>query len=351
MPMRLSRLLTGAMLPGVSAVLLGCNRASGRAERDPQSTAAAESRAAPVASLPQQIADVVVQLNGGVHTGFRFMHAKGIVVSGSFMPTAQAKSLSRAAHFNGPPVPVTVRFSNAPGVPTNLDNDPGSGPRGMAIRFTLPGGAFTDIVSISHNGFVVGTGDDFLAFLKAIAASGPKASHPTPIETFLTSHPRAAKFVTEIQVRPKSYATLAYFGNNAFVFVDQNGKRQPVRYQIVPVAGVENLDSASAAKAGGDYLLEDLQRRLGRGPAEFRLYAQLPNSGDPTNDGSIVWPDDRKRVLLGTIRLTKVEPNQDELQRSLTFNPTFLTSGIELSDDPVVPLRSAVYALSVAHRH
>jgi catalase len=351
MPMHLSRRLTGAMLAGLSTVLLGCNRAGARPERDPQSAAAAESSSAPVASLPQQIADVVVQLNGGVHTGFRFMHAKGMVVSGSFTPTAQAKSMSRAAHFNGPPVPVTVRFSNAPGVPTNLDNDPGSGPRGMAIRFTLPGGAFTDIVSISHNGFVVGTGDDFLAFLKAIAASGPGASHPTPIEAFLTSHPRSAKFLSEVQARPKSYATLAYFGNNAFVFVDQNSKRQPVRYQIVPVAGVENLDSASAAKAGGDYLLEDLQRRLARGPVAFRLYAQLPNPGDPTNDGSIVWPDDRKRVLLGTIRLTKVEPNQDELQRSLTFNPTFLTSGIELSDDPVVPLRSAVYALSVAHRH
>ena len=117
------------------------------------------------------------------------MHAKGIVVSGSFTPAAQAKSLSQAAHFKGPPVPVTVRFSNAPGVPTNLDNDPRSGPRGMAIRFALPGGAFTDIVSISHNGFVVGTGEDFLAFLKAIAASGPDASHPTPIEAFLTSHP------------------------------------------------------------------------------------------------------------------------------------------------------------------
>ena len=76
-----------------------------------------------------------------------------------------------------------------------------------------------------------------------------------------------------------------------------------------------------------------------------------PIAGDPTNDGSIVWPDDRKRVLLGTIRLTKVEPNQEELQRSLAFNPTFLTNGIELSDDPLVPLRSAVYALSVAHRH
>ncbi len=350
MPLYLSRLLTGATLLGAGAVLLGCERPSPRAEKPSEAAAPVDSGSKPAASLPQQIADVMVQVNGGIHTGFRFNHAKGIVVSGSFTPTAEAKSLSRAAHFGGSPVPVTVRFSNAPGVPVNADNNPGSGPRGIAIRFTLPGRAFTDIVSISHNGFVVGTGEDFLAFFKAIAASGPDVPHPNPVETFLGSHPLAAKFVKDNQVLPKSYATLAYFGNNAFVFVDGSGKKQVMRYQIVPVAGEASLDSASGAKAGENYLIEDIQRRIAAGPVQFRLYAQLPRPGDPTNDGSIVWPADRKRVLLGTIRLTKVEPNQEELQRSLTFNPTFLISGIELSDDPLVPLRSAVYALSVAHR-
>jgi catalase len=343
--------LAGATILTASTSLLGCNRSEARVRQTAEAAAPAESTATPAASLPQQIADVMVQLNGGIHTGFRFNHAKGIAVSGSFTPTAQAKSLSPAAHFAGPAVPVTVRFSNGPGVPDNLDSDPGSGPRGMSIRFKLPGGGFTDIMAISHNGFVVGTGEDFLAFFKAVAASGPDAPHPNPVETFFASHPRAAKFAMEVRNRPRSYATVAYFSNNAVVFVDEAAKKQPVRYQIVPVAGVANLDSASAAKAGGNYLGEELGKRLARGPAEFRLYAQLPNPGDPTNDGSIVWPDDRKRVLLGTIRLTKVEPNQEELQRSLAFNPTFLTRGIELSDDPLPSVRSAVYALSVAHRH
>jgi catalase len=350
MPLHPLRLVVGAALLAAGAALSGCDRSSARAVSTAQAAPPADSVPEPAASLPQQIADVVVRLNGGIHTGFRFMHSKGIVTSGTFTPTARAKSLSRAAHFNGPTVPVTVRFSNAPGVPANADNDPGSGPRGIAIRFNLPGGAFTDIVSILHNGFVVGTGEDFLAFLNAAAASGPDAPRPKPIETFLGSHPRAAKFLTEVQARPESYATLAYFGNNAFVFVDDSGRKQPVRYQIVPVAGAATLDSAAAAKAGEHYLDEEIRRRIAAGPVQFRLYAQLPNPGDPTNDGSIVWPDDRKRVLLGTIRLTNVEPNQEELQRSLTFNPTFLTSGIELSDDLLVPLRSAVYALSVAHR-
>ncbi len=347
--------LLGLALAAASALLSGCERSSASATRTgaPAADSAIPASTTPAApaSLPQQIADLMVQLNGGIHTGFRFNHAKGIVVSGSFTPTPQARSLSRAAHFRGPAVPVTVRFSNAPGVPDNQDNALSSGPRGMAIRFKLPGGAFTDIVAISHNGFVVGTGEDFLAFFKAIAASGPDAPHPNPVETFFGSHPRAARFATEVQVRPRSYGTAAYFGNNAFVFVDTAGKKQPVRYQIIPAAGVANLESAAAAKAGANYLRDEIQQRIARGPVQFKLYAQLPNPGDPTNDGSMVWPDDRKRVLLGTIRLTKVEPDQEELQRSLAFNPTFLTSGIELSDDPLVPLRSAVYALSVAHRH
>jgi catalase len=351
MTLHRAHLIAGAALLGAVSILSGCNRSSATAEETARASTHAHSGSAPVASLPQQIADQMVQLNGGIHTGFRFNHAKGIVVSGSFTPTAQAKTLSRAVHFNGPAVPVTVRFSNAAGMPVNADNDPRSGPRGMAIRFNLPGGGFTDIVSISHNGFVVGTGEEFLAFFKAIAASGPDAPHPSPIETFFGSHPRAATFAMDVQARPKSYATVAYFGNNAFVFVDGQGKRQPVRYQIIPGAGVVNLDSAAATKQGANYLQDELQRRLAGGPVQFRLYAQLPNPGDLTNDGSLVWPADRKRVLLGTIRLTKVEPKQEELQRSLAFNPIFLTNGIDLSDDPLVPLRSAVYALSVAHRH
>ncbi len=301
-------------------------------------------------SLPQQIADQLVLLAGGIHPGHRFMHAKGIVVTGTFTAAASAPSVSRAAHLQSGAVPVTVRFSDGTGVPNIPDTDPNAGPRGMAIRFALPGGAFTDIVAISHNGFVVGTGEDFLTFLKAIAATRPEGPHPWPVEAFLGSHPRSLKFVVDNKPLPVSFATLAYYGNNAFVFVNAKGTKRAGRYQIIPVAGLANLDSAAAAKAAPNYLFDDLPRRLARGPVQFRLYVQLANPGDQTNDGSVVWPDDRQRVELGTISLTTVAPNNDELQRSLTFNPIYLTAGIELSDDPIVPLRSAVYALSVAHR-
>jgi catalase len=301
-------------------------------------------------SLPQQIADVMVQLNGGVHTGFRFAHAKGLVLTGTFTPAPGAASLSRAAHLRSGPVPVTVRLSDGTGVPQINDDNPNAAPRGMAIRFTLPGGGFSDIVSNSHNGFFVGTGEDFLAFLKAVAATTPTSPHPSPIEQFLGSHPRALKVITDSKALPVSFATLAFYGNNAFVFVDSAGTKRVGRYQILPVAGVHHPDSLAAAKVSPNYLFEDLPRRVARGPIKYRLLVQLASPGDPTNDGSIVWPNDRKRVELGTISLTAVAPDNAALQRSLTFNPIYLTDGIQLSDDPLVALRSAVYALSVRHR-
>lgn len=303
------------------------------------------------ANLAQQIFDQFALLAGGIHTGYRINHAKGIVVTGTFTATTGAAAVSRAAHFQGKTVPVTVRFSDAGGIPNIPDVHPGAAPRGMAIRFALPGGAFTDIVAVSHNGFVVGTGEDFLAFLKAVVATRPDSPHPSPVEAFLGTHPRALKFVVDNKPLPASFATLAYYGNNAFIFVDAKGTKRAVRYQIIPVSGLANLDSAAAAKAAPNYLFDELPNRLARGPIQFKLYVQLANPGDQTNDGSIIWPDDRKRIEMGTINVTTVAPNNEELQRSLTFNPIYITSGIELSDDPLVPLRSAVYALSVAHRH
>jgi len=302
-------------------------------------------------TLPQQIADVLVQLAGGIHPGIRFTHAKGLVATGTFTPAPSAKTISRAAHLQSAAVPVTVRFSDGSGIPNIPDNNDNASPHGMAIRFALPGGAYTDIVANSHNGFFIGNGTDFLAFLKSIAATNPKNAHPSPIEQFLGTHPAALKVLVDSKPAAKSFENLDFFGNNAFVFVDAAGGKHVGRYQIIPVAGVVKLDSATAAKQKPNYMFEDLKTAIAKGPVKYTLYAQLANPGDPTNDGSIVWPSDRKRVELGTISVTKVAANSDSLQKALAFNPIILTNGITLSDDPLPLLRSSVYALSVAHRH
>jgi catalase len=347
-----------AVVAIAGAVVIACR--PGRTRETPPgdhsvTTASTNARDVPdpeVKSLPQQIADVMVQLNGGtIQKGLRFTHAKGVVLTGTFTPAKGAGAFSRAAHLHGAPVPVTVRLSDGTGMPQINDDNPNASPRGMAIRFTLPGGAFTDIVANSHNGFFVGTGDDFLAFLKAIAATTPTSPHPSPIEQFLGGHPRALKVITDSKPLPVSFANLGFFGNNALLFVDSAGNKRAGRYQILPVAGIRQLPAAAGAKLSPDYMFQELNRRIAKGPIKYRLIVQLPNPGDPTNDGSIVWPDDRKKVELGTLSLTTIPSKNDELQRSLAFSPIFLTDGIQLADDPFIALRAAVYALSAQHRH
>jgi catalase len=300
-------------------------------------------------SLAQQIFDTMLQVPG-ITPGYRAAHAKGIVCEGTFAPSKGAAALSKAAHFQGASVPVTVRFSNAAPDPFIPDNAPNVGPRGMAIRFSLPGGGETDIVALSHNGFIVGTGEDFLALQKAIVATDPSKPHPWPIEAFLGAHPLALKFVQEIQVTPASFGTQGFFSNNAFIFVNQDGVKRAGRYKILPVAGQHNLSEADAKTKSPNFLMDELKTRLEAGPVKFRIVVQLPNPGDPTNDGSLVWPDDRKTIKVGTISITSVVPDSNAAEKALVFFPTTLTDGIELSDDPLPSLRTSVYALSFAHR-
>jgi catalase len=220
----------------------------------------------------------------------------------------------------------------------------------MAIRFNLPSGGKTDIVALSHNGFVVGTGEEFLALQKAIVATNPSQPHPWPIDAFLGGHPLASKFVQEVQVIPASFGTQGFFSNNAFIFVNKDGVKQAGRYKILPVAGLHNLSDAEAKTKSANFLAEELKTRLKTGPVKFCLVVQLANPGDPTNDGSLVWPDDRRTIDVGTISITSVVANSDTVQKALVFFPTTLTDGVELSDDPLPSLRTSVYALSFTHR-
>src|SRR3989442_6965717 len=200
-------------------------------------------------SLQQRIADDFIALAGGVHPGYRIAHAKGIVVTGTFAPSRGATSLSRAPHLVTASTPVIARYSNGSGVPDVADNSPHPVPRGFALRFQLPNAASTDIVANSHNGFVVGTGEDFAAFLDAALATKPDSKHPSPIEAFLGTHPAAMKFVTDPARVPVSFATEVYYGNDAFIFVNAHNVKQPGRYRLCPSRSPNYLDSPAAANA------------------------------------------------------------------------------------------------------
>lgn len=297
--------------------------------------------------LAQQIADVMSQSPSG-RNGLRFVHAKGIVCDGTFTPSPQAKAISKAPHLNGGSVPVVVRLSEGAPDTAIPDSSPNAGPQGMAIRFLTGGG--TDIVAMSHNGFVVATGEEFLALQQAVAATDPSRPHPWPVEEFLGSHPRALKFVKDNAAVPASFAAEPFFANNSFRFTNADGVTQTGRYQLLPQAETQFLAPEAAKERSGDFLREELKSRLSRGPVRFRLMVQLAKPSDQTSDSSLVWPEDRQKVELGVITIDKVVPDSTAAERKLAFDPAKLADGIDFSDDPIPALRSRVYAIAAAHR-
>jgi len=265
-------------------------------------SAAATADGPPVTT---QIVDLANKMDG-VHPGFRAFHAKGVVVEGSFKASAEAAQLSRATLFNGSSIPVTVRFSDGSGMPNVADGSPAM-PRGIAIKYHLPDGTDTDMVTNSFKFFPVGTGEDFRDLLEAIVASPPDAPKPTKLEQFFGSHPNAPKAIGSLPI-PDSFADEEYHGINAFIFVNKSGQRQAVRYLVVPEKLV-HLTPEEAAKQSPNYLFDELKQRIARKP-----------------------------------------PDSLEAEKKLLFMPTNLAAGIELSDDPLPSVRAAAYAVSFGRR-
>ena len=181
-----------------------------------------------------QIVDAMNKL-WGMHPGFRANHAKGIVVEGSFKASPEAAALSRAVLFDGSTIPVTVRFSDATGIPNLPDGSGPANPHGMAIKYHLPDGSDTDMVINSLKFFPVSTGADFRDLLLALAASPPDAPKPTKFDAFAASHP-AVPAASATATTPDSFADEEYHGINAFVLVNKADERQAVRYRMVPSA-------------------------------------------------------------------------------------------------------------------
>jgi catalase len=309
--------------------------------------AAAEDAPATPKSLPEQSVDAFAAVFG-THPQARVNHAKGVIVEGTFTPSASAASVSKAAHFKKPKasIPVTIRFSDGSGLPTVPDAE--RMPRGMAVKFVLPDGSKTDIVALSYNGFPVATAEEFKDFLLAIAASGPDAPKPTAIETFLGSHPAAKAFVEAPKPPPVSFATVAYFGINAFKFTNAKGAVTYGRYQIQPETGIKSLTTEEIAKAGPDYLVDEINERIRRGPAKFKLFVQVAEPSDKIDDPSVAWPDSRRLVELGTIAITKSTKESHTADKQL-FLPGAVLPGIEAAD-PMIGVRSLAYPISFVRR-
>jgi catalase len=295
--------------------------------------------------LAEQVVDAINDISGR-HDGHRAAHAKGTLLSGTFTPASSG--LSTAAHLQSDPVPVTARFSNGGGDPRIPDYAREG--RGLAVKFYLPDGSKTDVVCLSLPCFFARTPEDFLEFTRA-RRPDPETGQPdfAKLGAWMERHPEAGPAIQAAVTAdpPESYANVAYNSIHSFRWTGSDGTERWVRYRFEPLDGERSLSAEEAKSRGRDYLQEEI---LGRDAAAFRMVVVIAEDGDPIDDPTVAWPDERERAEVGTLDLTGPETEREQGGDILVFDPTRVTDGIDLSDDRILRFRPRAYSASVTRR-
>ena len=300
--------------------------------------------------LASELVEMIHQNFQGFHPGYRGVHAQGRYYAAIFKATPEAKKLSRAAHLQGQPVPATVRHGHSPsGNPWVPAVSPS-----MAVKFYLPDGTVTDLIAITIPVFFGRTPDEVLESLKT-AKPDPATGKPDMKRAmeFLSTRPWIANAIKLAKAVPPpvSIAQTVFHAIHAFRFVNAADEVQYARYHWEPEAGVAGQSLEELQKQPPSYLFEELEARLRKAPpVVFNLVLQLAKDGDPLNDPTAPWPDDRPRVTIGRLEITRTTTVEEIGDPVMLHDPTRLTDGIEASDDPILAVRRGVYEVSIAHR-
>jgi catalase len=324
------------------------------------------------ASVAKQLVQVIIDNLPAPVPGKRPVHTIGVGVKGEFVASDVARTFCVAEHFNGHPVPVSMRFSNGMG---GLEQHDGwSDVRGMAVRFHLKNGTASDLIATTLGEFFVRNVDDFFKFSQIAKREPFRRRHwllkifdflqlkipsrnPYPGETqsidagalrYANQHRFSQLGIFQVGLigAPESYARASYHAVHTFWVTAPDGVRRPVRFYWQPVAGVNNTDPQ--AEPCDKYLFDELRDRLRRWPARFMLMMTIGEEGDALDDCTKPWPGTRLRIAMGTLTLTEIPEGEDQAAAGerISFNPCRLAPGIEASNDPILEARLGAYEVS-----
>lgn len=284
----------------------------------------------------------------GFHPTFRAFHAVGDIYRGTFTPLPEARQFTRAMHFQQA-VPATVRFSGGGG---NPDAAP-STTAGMACKFYLPNGRVTDLISLNADTFIAQNVDQVIGFVDAI--------EPDP-ETGKKDDAKALAYISSVPTMasalalrkkipaPTSFSKTAYHAIHVFRFVNADNAVTHVKYHWTPDDGVDGQSVEEQQKHPHDYLFQEMEQRIKREPVAYTMWIEIGEDGDPLDDPTALWPEGRRRVAVGRLELVAKTSLEEIGDPVMLHDPTRITDGIELTDDPIIEARRGVYDASVADR-
>ncbi len=287
----------------------------------------------------------------GKNAGYRRSGAKGVCATGTFVGNEEGRALSSASVFSGAKVPVNARFSLGGGNPKQSDISRTS--RNFALKFALPKGESWEMANISAPVFAVATPEQMLGFLKARALDPATGKNdPEKIKAFNAATPEAKPQIDYFakMAIPASYGAVNYWGVQAYKFQAPNGRVEFVRYSFEPVKGLESLNDEEQKAKGANFLFDELRQRVAKAPVEFNMVVQIAENGDVLDNSTVVWPDSRKRVVVGKVAIDKVEADSQGACVGITYNPMVVPAGVAIGPDPLFTARASTYAISLGRR-
>lgn len=283
--------------------------------------------------------------------GFRRAHGKGMCFTGNFIPAGSATSLSSARLFSQQHTPVVGRFSIGTGDPHAADSSTKT--LSMALMFRTDDNQQWRMAMNNEPFFATRDPEGFLALHQATAPD-PATGKPDPqrLAAFLKAYPEAEKYLKWAAQKPApgSFAGATFYSINAFYLVDGLGNRQAVRWMMRPHDPFVSLSEEQRQKADRNIMFEGVSQRLAQKPLYWDFVLQLAQPGDPVDDPSRPWPNDRRQIVAGTLEVARVEAQADGPCRDVNFDPSTVPSGVNVSDDPVLNARSAAYSHSFSRR-
>jgi len=243
------------------------------------------------------------------------------------------------------------RLSIGGGDPYGADNT--ARVRSMAVQMVSDDGQEWRMAMNSFPFFAV---PDAEAFYEQTRASipDPATGKPDPqkMAAVLAKYPSAQAFQQWAKTAPwtSSWADTTYNSVNSFWFTNAQGQKRAVRWRWQPLAPVVEMDAETRKQASVDFLSQELQQRLAKGPVQWNLVVSTAAPGDAIDDPSTPWPDSREQVVAGVLSLDRMQSQEEGACGQINFDPLILPSGVRGSDDPILAARSAVYSQSFNRR-
>lgn len=297
--------------------------------------------------LPVRFINTIEEITG-THPGQRRAHARGICTKGVFTPSGRTIGMTFAAHLQQEPCEAVIRFSNSASDPASRDLM--SPVKGMAVEFQRPDrhGIKPVIVAATIPVFVARTPESFHEMMIAARDLAKRGhSFKERINGLLQLFPHAGQALTLLDdiKPPASFVSIPYYSVHAFYFVDESGTTTAVKYEWVPDAKA-HMPLIKAAASSKDYLEDELRERLNSSPAGFTLKLTLGEEGDPVDNCSASWPNERETIEAGHLSIQQLIEEPD----GLLMDPTATGEGIEVTPDPILLFRHDAYAESYRRR-